>query len=114
MPWLRVAVLAVLSSLWLRAAHGQPQKQSEPPTSPDSMQNEISTRVADTAIKVQVNLVLVRVVVKDADEKLVPSLNQEDFQVFDNGKRQKISTFSVETPGKPRQQKQRKTQKARW
>ena len=58
--------------------------------------SEITTRTT-TAIKVRVNLVLLRVVVRDRDGKVIPNLKVEDFQVLDNGKPQKISTFSVET-----------------
>ena len=47
------------------------------------------------------NLVQVRVVVRDAGGKLVSGLKQEDFQVLDNGKQQRISTFSVETAETP-------------
>jgi VWFA-related protein len=47
---------------------------------------------------VRVNLVLVRVVVRDAKGKVVSNLNKEDFQLFDNRKPQTISSFSVETP----------------
>ena len=97
MLWRWVAVLGVVSGVWLSAAQGQQQRQSGAPTATESRDSEISTRATDTAIKVQVNLVLVRVVVREADRKLVAGLRQEDFEVFDNGKRHGISTFSVET-----------------
>jgi VWFA-related protein len=45
-----------------------------------------------------VNLVLVRVVVRDSAGKAVANLRKEDFQLVDNGKPQTISTFSIETP----------------
>ncbi|HTQ59076.1 MAG TPA: hypothetical protein VMI32_02565, partial [Candidatus Solibacter sp.] len=48
--------------------------------------------------KVRVNLVLVRVVVRDTDGKVVTNLKKEDFQLSDNRKPQVISSFSVETP----------------
>jgi len=44
------------------------------------------------------NLVIVRVVVRDANGRLVGSLRQEDFRLADNGKPQVISHFSVEVP----------------
>jgi len=47
---------------------------------------------------VHVNLVLVRVVVRDQQGKIVPNLKKEDFQLYDNRKLQTISSFSVETP----------------
>jgi VWFA-related protein len=45
-----------------------------------------------------VNLVLVRVVVRDNSGKVVTNLKKEDFQLSDNRKPQVISTFSTETP----------------
>ncbi len=44
------------------------------------------------------NLVLVRVVVRDAQGKVVPGLKKENFQLYDNRKLQTISSFSMETP----------------
>jgi VWFA-related protein len=49
-----------------------------------------------SAISVQTNLVLVRVVVRDGRGNAVADLGQSDFQLFDNGKPQAISYFSVE------------------
>jgi VWFA-related protein len=50
-----------------------------------------------TTIKLRVNLVQVRVVVRDSKGNPVPGLTREDFQVSDNGKPQVISNFSIET-----------------
>jgi len=47
---------------------------------------------------VRVNLVLVRVVVRDRQGKIVSNLKKEDFQLYDNRKLQTISSFTVETP----------------
>src|SRR5208282_1663371 len=96
MRWRWIAVLGALSSAWVSGAQGQQQGQAGAPAATGSTESEISTRGTDTAIKVQVNLVLVRVVVRDAGGKLVPGLKREDFQVWDNGKQQSISTFGVE------------------
>lgn len=100
MPWRWIAVLAIVSSLLVSGAQGQQQGQPGAPAAADSTQSEISARSTDFSIKVRVNLVLVRLVVRQADGKFVSGLKQEDFQVFDNGKRQKISSFSVETAEK--------------
>jgi hypothetical protein len=97
MPWRWIALLGVVSSVWGSGAQGQRQGQAGAPATTDGKENEISTLGTDTAIKVHVNLVLVRVVVRDAGGKVVLGLKQEDFQVLDNGKQQRISTFSVET-----------------
>jgi VWFA-related protein len=59
---------------------------------------EISSRDTPAAFKVRVNLVLVRVVVRDAQGQIVKNLRKDDFQLFDNRKPQLISSFSVETP----------------
>ena len=49
-------------------------------------------------MKVGSNLVVVRVVVRDAQGKPVENLRKEDFQLFDNGKEQSISQFAIEAP----------------
>ncbi|HUI82593.1 MAG TPA: VWA domain-containing protein [Candidatus Binatia bacterium] len=57
---------------------------------------EISARDEPTTFKVKVNLVEVRVVVRDAHGHAVGNLRQQDFQLFDNGKPQNITKFSAE------------------
>ena len=79
----------------------QTQAPAEPGKSqtPSSSENaEVSSRDTPPTFKVRVNLVLVRVVVRDSQGRVVPNLQKEDFQLFDNRKAQTISTFSVETP----------------
>jgi VWFA-related protein len=49
-------------------------------------------------MKVTSNLVVVRVVVRDAQNKPVENLKKEDFKLFDRGKQQSISQFAVEVP----------------
>jgi len=60
--------------------------------------DEIVAHDSPATFKVRVNLVLVRVVVRDTDGKVVTNLKKEDFQLSDNRKPQVISSFSVETP----------------
>jgi VWFA-related protein len=59
---------------------------------------EVSSRDTPATFKVRVNMVLVRVVVRDAQGKAVPNLKKEDFQLYDGKKLQTISAFTVETP----------------
>jgi len=59
---------------------------------------EVVTRDSPGTFKVRVNLVLVRVVVRDEHGKIIDNLKKEDFQIFDNRKAQTISSFNVETP----------------
>src|SRR5467141_3609424 len=69
--------------------------KSAPSASPNE---EVSSHDTPTTFKVRVNLVLVRVVVRDRQGKIVSNLKKEDFQLYDNRKLQTISSFSVETP----------------
>jgi len=48
-------------------------------------------------LRTQVNLVEIPVVVRDGKHHAVAALKQGDFQIFDAGKKQTITTFSVET-----------------
>jgi VWFA-related protein len=61
---------------------------------------EISTRDVEPAFKLQTerNLVMVRVVVRDAKGAAVDNLRQGDFHLFDHGKPQTILHFSIEKP----------------
>jgi VWFA-related protein len=60
---------------------------------------ELAAHDEPTTFKVNVKLVLVRAVVRDAQGHAVGNLRQEDFQVFDKGKLQVVSQFEVEQPG---------------
>jgi VWFA-related protein len=53
------------------------------------------------AIRVETTLVEVVVVVRDARGAPVRGLTAADFQIFDNGRQQKIAAFSVEAAGAP-------------
>jgi VWFA-related protein len=64
---------------------------------------ELSTNETEPNYKLEVerNLVQVRVVVRDSKGRTVGNLHKEDFLLFDNGRLQSISHFSVETPQTP-------------
>ena len=53
------------------------------------------------AIRVQSTMVEVNVVVRDARGKPISGLKKEDFEVYDQGKQQKISSFSAEVANSP-------------
>jgi len=75
------------------------QPSATPAQQSDKNAPEISTEETSTTFKVKVNLVEVRVVVRDAQGHAVGSLKQDDFQLLDNGKPQIISRFAVEQAG---------------
>src|ERR1700722_8587899 len=61
---------------------------------------EVSAQQDDSVVfRSKVTLVTVPVVVRDKSGKPVGTLLQEDFQLFDKGKLQVISKFSVEKSG---------------
>jgi VWFA-related protein len=71
---------------------------TSPASSPSGNNSEVSSHDTPATFKVRVNLVLVRVVVRDAQGRVIPNLKRDDFQLFDNRKQQVISSFNVETP----------------
>jgi VWFA-related protein len=72
---------------------------SQAPSSPGTSAQEISSHDEIATFKVKVNLVLVRVVVRDGAGRAVGNLKQEDFELFDNRKPQVIKQFAMEQPG---------------
>lgn len=76
--------------------------RKDPPATPSSQvpveNTELASQEHPATFKVRVNLVLVRVVVRDSKGKIVPGLRKEDFQLLDNRKPQTIASFSAETP----------------
>jgi VWFA-related protein len=72
--------------------------QNTPKQNTEAPSDEIVSHDTPATFKVRVNLVLVRVVVRDSDGKVVTNLKKEDFRLVDNRKLQAISSFSTETP----------------
>ena len=65
----------------------------------DAGTSEMKSQETEPSFKLQVqrNLVVVRVVVRDSKGHPVSNLRKEDFRLFDNGKPQGITSFTVET-----------------
>jgi VWFA-related protein len=66
------------------------------PTNTDSA--EMTTEETPVPLRVMVNLVPLRVIVRDAKGNAVKTLRKDDFQLFQDGKPQIISNFSVVEP----------------
>ena len=88
---MRVAVLAF--SL-LAAVPALPQNAGQD-------QPEVTSREGAITFSSKVNLVSVPVVVRDSEGRTVGNLKQEDFQLFDKGKPQVITKFSIEKTEAP-------------
>ena len=83
---LAIAVLAV-GSAWVQKAEGQ---------TAESQTAEMTSKESAVTFKSNTNLVPVPVVVRDSSGHAVGNLAIDDFQLFDNGKPQMISKFTVE------------------
>src|SRR5580704_6708501 len=62
---------------------------------------EVSSHEAPITFSSRVNLISVPVVVRDRQGRTVGTLQKEDFQVFDKGKPQVITKFSIEKSSSP-------------
>jgi VWFA-related protein len=76
----------------------QSSAASASPTESASNAAEMNTRASTVPLESHVNVVPLRVVVRDSKGQPISNLRKEDFQVFEDGKLQDISHFSVETP----------------
>ncbi len=88
---MHVRSVAAALLLWgAISATGQAPPQKAP---------EISSHDTPATFSTKVNLVMVPVVVRDGKGKAIGTLQKEDFQLFDKGKPQVISRFTVEKAG---------------
>jgi VWFA-related protein len=84
--------------------------KSNPPAAKQESE-ELVTHDEPATFKVNVKLVVVRAVVRDARGNAVGNLHQEDFQIADKGKPQVITQFEVEQPGSLLAKSRQETQK---
>jgi VWFA-related protein len=97
LPLLSVALSqSVPQQSFQPGAAAQPQSTQAETKEPPA---EIDAHEQPATFKVNVKLVVVRVVVRDARGHAVGTLHREDFQIFDRGRPQVISQFEVEQPG---------------
>src|SRR5271154_4253391 len=87
---LRVLPVLVLSTVAARAQ--TPAAQNQP---------EIATQETAVTFSSRVNLVSVPVVVRDREGHAVGNLRKEDFQLYDKGKLQVITKFTIEKSEPP-------------
>jgi VWFA-related protein len=94
-------VCLLFAAIGLSTASAQTSAPSAPAPSQTASNpsQEITSHDELTTFKVNVNLVLVRVVVRDSHGNVVGNLHQEDFELFDNRKPQVIKHFAMEQPG---------------
>ena len=72
------------------------QAQPQPPPPQASTDAQSQSGPPATSIRVTSELVLANVVVRDKKGTLIRDLKKEDFTLFEDGKKQQISTFDFE------------------
>jgi Ca-activated chloride channel homolog len=82
MSWKRMIVAAVAAMFFCCGGFGQQSRQ---------------TREVQEKIRVETDVVVLSVTVKDSNDKLVSGLEKEDFHVFDDGVEQQILSFTDES-----------------
>jgi hypothetical protein len=86
--WLASMLGAGLAGVWSAVPAAAPQNQETP-----EVKSEETTPTF--TVRAQRNGVLVPVIVRDANGNAVRGLTKDDFRLFDNGKPQSVTAFSV-------------------
>jgi len=104
-----VGAACVVVCGWAAAGARQSSAPAQPPASPPEQTSpvqpapasdrvEMNTRDSTIPLESHVNVVPVRVIVRDSKGHPIGNLRKEDFQLFEDGKLQDIAHFSMETP----------------
>jgi VWFA-related protein len=100
-----VCLAGLISTAWAQVPQTPPppaqttDKPSQTPDKPLPEQSVTETRDEPAMFKTRVNLVMVPVVVRDSKGRTVAGLTKSDFQLFDKGKAQIVTRFSMEKSG---------------
>ncbi len=100
LPSRLLLLLPALFFCVLLPARQDPAPSSATPPAPstptETNLSEITTHDSPATFQAKVNLVQVQVVVRDSNGKAIGNLKKEDFLLFDQGKRQDITKFTVQ------------------
>jgi VWFA-related protein len=96
-----VCSAAIILISWTAVLRAAPQSQAPPPPPAAKQQtppaDSATSQASRPALRVVQQMVQVDIIAKDRDGKPVQNLKQSDFTVYDNGGKQDISFFSMET-----------------
>src|SRR5262245_35995095 len=87
--------LAALSSGLLVAQQQPAQQQPAPPQSAQQPAPQVPADQPPVTFRVEVNYVEVDAIVTDAQGTTISDLTKDDFELFEDGKRQDISSFAL-------------------
>src|SRR5258705_4675449 len=95
----RIPLLLFLLLSLSPAASAQQPCESKPQPSPARTEPQQSSRpTEDDVVRITTNLVQVDAVVTDKNGKLIKDLRADEVQIFEDGRQQKITNFSLVTP----------------
>src|SRR6266404_2002484 len=80
------------------AQQPQPAAPPAPPSNEKQEQKNATQKNPDEVVRISVTLVQVDVAVTDKKGRPVPDLRPEDFEIFEDGRRQQITNFSHVSP----------------
>jgi VWFA-related protein len=91
-------LFACLSLLSSAAGQQQPSPQTQGAPGKESQQQSTTQKNRDEVVRISVTLVQVDVAVSDGKGRPVPDLKAEDFEIFEDGRRQQITNFLHVSP----------------